>query len=269
MSLGPVVVRSSGDGPSLASAGELEAGKQISQLFGLCRRASSISGKADALMIFGERESEKFSTKIDQICESADLSSVQAKFSDLSNVMSGFEKEMNRSEFNTTAPNCALKKNLEAAKTVVAQRYGNRQQSGSRCAMGVRLALEKSKVGDVFNGLGNAIDFLRLLPQHGYVDSGLRDLNQAPAGSILIFAGRHSDEYLANGTFSNAGGIGDWVGSITIKGDDGFYYSDGKIPTPAIGWEQDKNVMGARNIVAIMVPGPALVLQFVNQCRGN
>jgi hypothetical protein len=164
-------------------------------------------------------------------------------------------------------PNCAEKIVLKAAKSVVATKFDNRPMSVGKCAMGVRMSLEKSKVGGITDSLNNAIDFLQNLKAYGFTDSGLRDPLKAPPGAIIIFDGPDSKKYLKTGHYSKLR-PGDYLGHVTIKGDDGYYYTDGRTRKPAVGWSTaSKNVMHVRNVVGIYVPNESLIAEYKNQCN--
>lgn len=163
------------------------------------------------------------------------------------------------------AENCAEILILEAAKLNVAENFGNSSVSHGECALGVRTSLQRSKVGAVVGGLGNAIDFVDKLQVHGFIDSGILDPRMAPAGAVIVFAGPLSDKYLKNGKFGKP--PGDWLGHVTIKGDDGRYYTDGRTHEPALGWVNGRNDQGIRNVVGIFVPNAALIKQFEQSCH--
>jgi hypothetical protein len=159
---------------------------------------------------------------------------------------------------------CAERLILVAAKKNVAQKYGNSPESGGYCATGVRTSLELSKVGGVAGSLGNAVDFLRSLPPHGFVDNKGRDPNKAPPGSVLVFSGLDTPAYLNNGHYGSP--AGNWLGHVTIKGDDGRYYTDGRTAEPALGWTNGINVQKIRNMAGIFVPNPSLSNQYDGKC---
>lgn len=165
---------------------------------------------------------------------------------------------------NTKARNCAEALILAAAKKNVRDVYKNRPNGGGVCALGVRQSLQLSKVGGVEGPLGNAIDYIKTMPPQGFVDSGVRDPKKAPPGSILVFSGPKSAEYLRTGKLGSP--AGDWVGHVTIKGDDGYYYTDGRTAEPAIGWTKDRNTGKTRNMAAIFVAGVELINEFNGKC---
>lgn len=169
--------------------------------------------------------------------------------------------------FDPLAPSCAEKLILIAAKKNVADRFDNNPTGSGTCAYGVRTSLQLSTVGDITEGLGNAIDYLQNLPPKGFIDSGIRDLDLAPVGSVLVFAGPKSQSYLKDGSFGSP--PGDWLGHITIVGDDDHYYTDGKTPHPALGWVGHRNVSQIRNLVGVYVPGPDLVEKFKDRCSAS
>lgn len=160
--------------------------------------------------------------------------------------------------------NCAQALILTAAKKNVKEKYNNRPYGGGYCALGVRQSLQLSKVGSITGGLGNAIDYVNNLPPHGFVATGNKDPKTAPPGAVIVFSGPHSADYLKDGDYGSP--IGDWVGHVTIKGDDGYYYTDGRTDEPANGWSNDRNVSKKRNVAAIFVPGAGLVTQYNGKC---
>jgi len=161
---------------------------------------------------------------------------------------------------------CAERTLLLAAKKNVASQFHNSPTSGGLCAMGVRTSLQASKVGSVTGSLGNAIDFLRALKPHGFIDNGARDPKSAPAGSVLIFSGPNTPAYLKNGSYGKP--AGNWLGHVTIKGDDGRYYTDGRTLEPALGWTNNVNVQKRRNMAGIYIPGDALAQKYLGKCDG-
>ncbi len=159
---------------------------------------------------------------------------------------------------------CAERVILLAAKKNVAAHFGNSPVSHGFCAMGVRSSLQASKVGGVTDALGSAIDFLRTLRPHGFVDTGDRDPRHVPPGSVLVFSGPRTPAYLKNGHFGRP--AGDWLGHVTIKGDDGRYYTDGRTKEPAIGWSDGVNQAHRRNMAATFVPNSSLASQYDGKC---
>ncbi|MGZ3653459.1 MAG: hypothetical protein ACXVB9_10585 [Bdellovibrionota bacterium] len=165
-----------------------------------------------------------------------------------------------------TGVECAERILLLAAKKNVANQFHNSPTSGGLCAMGVRTSLQSSKVGGVTGSLGNAIDFLRSLKPHGFVDNGERDPKAAPAGSVLIFSGPNTPAYLHGGGYGKP--AGNWLGHVTIKGDDGRYYTDGRTREPALGWTNGINVQKRRNMAGIYIPGDTLAKLYQGKCDG-
>jgi hypothetical protein len=166
----------------------------------------------------------------------------------------------------TPGQDCALRTILLAAKKNVAAKYGNSPNSHGYCAMGVRTSLQESGVGNVDGSLGNAIDYLHSLPPHGFVQADHRDPRSAAPGSVLVFSGPHTPQYLRDGHFGSP--AGDWLGHVTIKGDDGRYYTDGRTAEPAIGWQNGVNVAHRRNIEGSLVPDSALASRYAGSCKG-
>ena len=169
--------------------------------------------------------------------------------------------------FDPLGASCARQKVLTSAKKVVANTYGNRPNSAGTCAKGVRLSLQASRVGEVNDGLGNAIDYLATIVPHGYVDSGIKDPNKAPPGAVIVLDGPKTDEYLRNHWLPRRG-LGTYVGHVTIKGDDGYYYTDARTREVAMGWAGGQNRGHIRNVRAIFVPGEELVSEYKGKCPG-
>lgn len=129
---------------------------------------------------------------------------------------------------------CVRAEILKAAKVVVRRNYGNRPQSKGKCALGVRQALDRAGVnGGV--GLGHAIDYHAkgVMKRKGFVNKiGQYNAQNAPPGAILVFSGPATKNYLRTGRMSAP--YGNFVGHITVKGDDNRYYTDGRTVAPAI-----------------------------------
>jgi uncharacterized protein YgiM (DUF1202 family) len=143
-----------------------------------------------------------------------------------------------REEISDSAPaeSCGRKLILAAAKASVKSRWGNKPSSGGLCALGVRLSLQRVKNLGVNGALGNAIDFRGSLRNLGFVDSKIRDPNQAPPGAVIVFEGPRTPVYLRTGYEGPRGHKGNYLGHVTIKGDDGRYYTDGRTAEPSLGW---------------------------------
>lgn len=137
------------------------------------------------------------------------------------------------------ASECYGKHLLASAKARVKSAYGNRDHSRRMCAQGVRLHLEKAKMKKATGGGPDAIDYHAsgLLKNLGFKDiyqPGMKP-DQAPTGAVLVFSGPNTEAYLARGSRRNKRiSAGNEVGHITIKGDDGRYYTDGRTRQPAI-----------------------------------
>src|SRR4051794_16718186 len=69
--------------------------------------------------------------------------------------------------FDPAVVSCAEKIILKAAKKVVEDDFDNSSTSGGYCALGVRKSLQRSKVGGIAGGIGNAIDYMKNLPSFG------------------------------------------------------------------------------------------------------
>ncbi len=135
---------------------------------------------------------------------------------------------------------CYSKIILSTAKTKVAKWYGNRGHSVGDCAKGVRSILGAAGFNPL-GALGDAYHFKRdgKLKALGFKDiyyPGMRP-DQAPPGAVLVFRGDFT--LSTNGVLPprrkrRGMGAGNWVGHVTIKGDDGFYYTDGRTRSPAV-----------------------------------
>jgi len=172
--------------------------------------------------------------------------------------------QVDASQFPVT---CAQKIILAAAKQYERSHYDDRPESGGTCAFGVNRELTASHIGGISGGFGEgAVDFTIGLPAHGYVDTGLRDPKTAPPGSVIVFAGPKSALYLRTGE-QEGSSAGTWAGHVTIKGDDGYYYTDARTKAPAVGWNiASVNIAHVRNVIGIYIPGPTLVQQYANKC---
>lgn len=130
---------------------------------------------------------------------------------------------------------CFNKSLLESAKSQARSEWGNRARSGGQCALGVRKMLQHAKIHPGAGGLGHAIDFHAKgrLKGLGYTNviSKYPSVSKAPAGAILVFSGPNTKQYLRSGTMRKP--YGDWVGHVTIKGDDGYFYTDGRTKAAA------------------------------------
>ncbi|NJL26245.1 MAG: hypothetical protein HC902_14565 [Calothrix sp. SM1_5_4] len=142
---------------------------------------------------------------------------------------------------------CFRREILKAAKVNVRRRFGNRGYSGGICAYGVRTTLNLA--GVTGGSLGDAIDFHRRPNgQAGRLTGlGFRNMismyptpQSAPPGAILVFRGPLTDLYLKNGSYPSRAtrrrlgvSAGSYVGHVTVKGDDGYYYTDGRTRAPA------------------------------------
>src|SRR3989338_4874862 len=135
---------------------------------------------------------------------------------------------------------CAGDKIADAVKKVVKTKYGNRAVSRAQSPKGVKAALESEMIVPRDTIRGNAIDYVNILPKHGFVLPPSRDVAKAPPGAIIVFKGSKSDEYLKTKKMRRPYGI--WVGDITIKGGDGFYYADARKGNAGIGWRGGKNI---------------------------
>lgn len=129
---------------------------------------------------------------------------------------------------------------LSVAKTKVRNWYGNRGYSVGKCALGVRSIMTAAGMNPI-GALGDAYHWKRdgMLRRLGFKDiyyPGMRP-DQAPPGAILIFRGPltlASNAVLPPRRLRRGRGAGNWVGHVAIKGDNGFYYTDGRTSYPAV-----------------------------------
>lgn len=130
---------------------------------------------------------------------------------------------------------------LSVAKQKVAAWYGNRGHSVGYCARGVRQMMTAAGMNPI-GGLGDAYHWKRdgKLKQLGFKDIYYPGMQpwQAPPGAILIFRGpmtMATNGYLPRKRDRPRGmSAGNWVGHVTIKGDNGYYYTDGRTLDPAV-----------------------------------
>lgn len=140
---------------------------------------------------------------------------------------------------------CVRAEILKAAKHVVRTNYGNRSKSRGLCALGVRQALDRAGVNNGA-GLGHAVDYHSkgVMRRKGFVNRiNQYNAQNAPPGAILVFRGPLTANYLRNGRMSRP--YGNYVGHVTVKGDDGRYYTDGRTVAPAVA---------NRTLVGVYVP---------------
>jgi hypothetical protein len=145
--------------------------------------------------------------------------------------------------YHSAQEKCYSQALVAAAKVNVASRYGNRPKSAGLCALGVRTSINRA--GIYGGSLGNAVDYqargkAAAIGFKNYISEYGNDMSRIPAGAILVFAGPQTATYLRTGYEGPRGGKGTFLGHVTIKGDDGRYYTDGRTVNPAIGWPGDK-----------------------------
>lgn len=168
-----------------------------------------------------------------------------------SHILEFHRREFAESRTQSEREKCYGEVILKAAKENVRRRYGNRSYSAGICAYGVRTSLQRAGVNRV-GALGDALMYYKqssnhegTLAQLGFVNeiSKYRTAENAPPGSVLVFGGPYSNRVLRNpGRYLRGGRIirrhggsaGDYVGHVTIKGDDNRYYTDGRTTDPAI-----------------------------------
>jgi hypothetical protein len=139
---------------------------------------------------------------------------------------------------------CYSRELLNAAKANVADRFGNRPHSKGKCAYGVRTSINRA--GIYGGALGNAVDYqvygkAASIGMKNFINEYGDDMSKIPAGAVLVFAGPHLNEYLRTGYEGPRGSKGQWLGHVTIKGDDGKFYTDGREDHPALGWPKNKS----------------------------
>lgn len=140
---------------------------------------------------------------------------------------------------------CVRNEILKSAKSVVRRLFGNRPRSKGVCALGVRKILDHAGVNNGA-GLGHAVDYHSkgVLQRKGFVNKiGTYNAFNAPPGAILVFKGPNTASYLRTGRMARP--YGNYVGHVTVKGDDGRYYTDGRTADPAIA---------NRTLVGVYVP---------------
>ncbi len=126
---------------------------------------------------------------------------------------------------------CYAEQLLPRAKQHVQRKYGNRNFSGGDCARGVRESLDLAGFDKSNQGLGHAIAYHGRggngsLSKLGFrLISGMTEAS-APPGAVLVYAGPRSNAYLTGGAKND--GTGNTLGHVTIKGEDGYFYTDGK-----------------------------------------
>ena len=232
-----------------------------------CFLGASLAGQAKTLNMINPEEERRFRGKLEEVCFGP--TAAEQDKNKVNHLIDALINKKGEEVFRVLAQSCALQKIIVSAKTVVMDQFSDKTYSSGRGAYGVRLILQRSKVGHITDSLGNAVDYFSHLPMHGFVETGLRDPNSAPAGSLIVFSGPQSDQYLKTGVPSSHLGNGNWAGSVTIKGDDGFYYLDGRTREPALGWNEGQNTKNLRNVMGIFVPGALLIEENKDLCPGQ
>lgn len=116
---------------------------------------------------------------------------------------------------------CIASKIIDAAKSVIKSKYGNRTRGKGQCAKAVRQALNKASIWPG-GGIGHAADMIPGLRQMGFeniIESGMTPAS-APEGTILIYGRAKS---------SGCRGLGAIYGHVEIKESDSSYLYDGKV----------------------------------------
>lgn len=117
---------------------------------------------------------------------------------------------------------CISAKILDAAKSVIRNRYGNRTRGRGQCAEAVRLTLNKAKIWPG-GGIGHAKDMIPGFKRMGFVNvikPGMTP-SSAPDGSILVY-GKPSNP-------RGCRGLGTKFGHVEIKENDNSYLYDGRV----------------------------------------
>lgn len=134
---------------------------------------------------------------------------------------------------------CYSKVILATAKEKVLRWYGNRGHSAGDCAKGVRKILQAAGFNHI-GSLGDAYHFKRdgRMKALGFKDIYYPGMTaeQAPPGAVLIFRGPltlQTNGVLPPRRARRGQSAGNWVGHVTIKGDNNFYYTDGRTRAPA------------------------------------
>lgn len=188
------------------------------------------------------------------------------------NKVAGLEED-DRGNYHSSAEKCYSQALLSTAKKWAP----HRDHSVGKCARGVRTFLNHAGIyGDYSDGLGDAIDYhvygkLKALGFKNFIDQYPTPY-AAPAGAILVFAGPYLTDYLRNGKshISRRGGrlLGDWLGHITVKGDNGLYYTDGRTREPAIGWPRNRKRRRLVGVYLMEHCTAACSQQLRNRCGG-
>lgn len=151
----------------------------------------------------------------------------------IENAQNGAVDIMSHVQGSNSTLRCLNKLILDSAKYVVRNTYDNRSRSGGQCALGVRQSLQRAGLAD--GGLGNAIDYHSAgrLTSRGFKNRiSQYNARNAPPGAVLVFKGPKNSTYQNSGRIGSPAGA--YVGHVTIKGDDGKYYTDGRTADPAI-----------------------------------
>lgn len=117
---------------------------------------------------------------------------------------------------------CISAKIIDAAKSVIRNRYGNRTRGKGQCAEAVRLTLNKARIWPG-GGIGHGKDLVPGLKQMGFVNvikAGMTP-DSAPDGSILVY-GKPSNP-------RGCRGLGTKFGHVEIKESDNSYLYDGRV----------------------------------------
>lgn len=237
-------------------ASSSEAAKQLSQLVQDEPGESLSLASADTAEATEAKEESTSNLEAecdDCLVQTASLTGPNREVFDIGALVYDFHvKEQAQSMSQSKREKCYGEVILKAAKENVRRRFGNRSYSGGVCAYGVRTSLQRAGVNRV-GSLGDAIKYHKQSSRHegtlaqlGFVNeiSKYKSAKNAPPGAVLVYGGPYSDRLLRNpGRYysrsgrivrRHGGSAGDYVGHVTIKGDDGRYYTDGRTRNPAI-----------------------------------
>ncbi len=130
---------------------------------------------------------------------------------------------------------CYSRHLMAAAKKIVQTNYSNREASGGKCALGVRECLDSAQMKKG-GGLGHAIQFQSdgHLQRLGFRKVAVTDPVSAPVGSVLVFSGPRTSTFLRSPASFGNNVNGSLVGHVTIRGDDGYFYTDGRTAEAAV-----------------------------------
>lgn len=145
--------------------------------------------------------------------------------------------------YSGQGPQCISNRLIAGAKSVIKSRYGNRTRGGGMCALGVRLALNRSKIWPG-GGIGNAKDMIPGLQSMGFrnIKTSSMTPGNAPAGSILVYGKAQK---------RGCRGRGSTYGHVEIKENNNSYLYDARVS----GHIQQLYEPACRPLIGVMVMG--------------